>query len=74
MNPLLTNGGFEVVARARTDHGIQQLRVRLREELDLQPLRVGVARQAGEETDTGCDYEYTDWAQVDRYATRLSAI
>lgn len=32
-----------------------------------------IARQAGEGTDTSRDYEYTDWAQVRRYAERLHA-
>ena len=32
-----------------------------------------IARQAGQETDMRKDYEYTDWAQVDRYSDRLAA-
>ncbi|KAA3630643.1 MAG: protoporphyrinogen oxidase [Proteobacteria bacterium] len=31
-----------------------------------------IARQAGEGTDPSRDYEYTDWAQVERYARRLA--
>ena len=30
-----------------------------------------IARNAGEATDMSRDYEYTDWQQVERYATRL---
>lgn len=30
-----------------------------------------IARKAGEETDMSNDYEYTDWRQVEQYATRL---
>jgi menaquinone-dependent protoporphyrinogen oxidase len=31
-----------------------------------------IAKQAGEDTDTARDYEYTDWQQVAAYAMRLS--
>lgn len=31
-----------------------------------------IARQAGEDTDTAKDYEYTDWQQVERYADGLA--
>ncbi len=31
-----------------------------------------IARQAGEDTDTSRDYEYTDWDQVDAFARRLA--
>lgn len=41
--------------------------------LPLKWLMRRIARQAGEDTDTGRDYEYTDWSQVARYAARLSA-
>jgi len=30
-----------------------------------------IAKQAGEDTDTALDYEYTDWQQVEQYAMRL---
>ena len=30
-----------------------------------------IAKQAGEDTDTARDYEYTDWQQVEQYAMRL---
>ena len=30
-----------------------------------------IAKNAGEDTDTSRDYEYTDWQQVERYARRL---
>lgn len=30
-----------------------------------------IAKQAGERTNMGQDYEYTDWQQVERYAMRL---
>lgn len=30
-----------------------------------------IAKEAGEDTDTSRDYEYTDWEQVERYAQRL---
>ena len=30
-----------------------------------------IARKSGEDTDMSKDYEYTDWRQVERYATRL---
>jgi len=33
-----------------------------------------IARQAGEDTDTSRDYEYTDWNEVERYAARLADI
>ena len=39
--------------------------------LPLKWLMRRIARKAGEDTDTSRDYEYTDWAQVDRYASRL---
>lgn len=32
-----------------------------------------IARQAGEDTDMGRDYEYTNWAQVEQYAQRIAA-
>jgi len=31
-----------------------------------------IARQAGGDTDTSRDYEYTDWNQVEAYASRLT--
>ena len=30
-----------------------------------------IAKEAGEDTDTARDYEYTDWQQVEQYAMRL---
>lgn len=39
--------------------------------LPLKWLMRRIASKAGEDTDTSRDYEYTDWAQVDRYARRL---
>jgi menaquinone-dependent protoporphyrinogen oxidase len=30
-----------------------------------------IAKQAGGDTDTSRDYEYTDWGRVDDYARRL---
>ena len=39
--------------------------------LPLKWLMRRIARKAGEDTDTSRDYEYTDWAQVDRYARKL---
>lgn len=41
--------------------------------LPLKWLMQRIARKAGEDTDTSRDYEYTDWAQVDRYARILLA-
>jgi menaquinone-dependent protoporphyrinogen oxidase len=33
-----------------------------------------IASEAGEETETSRDYEYTDWEQVERYAARLATL
>jgi menaquinone-dependent protoporphyrinogen oxidase len=39
--------------------------------LPLRWLMRRIAKQAGGDTDTSRDYEYTDWEQVDGYARRL---
>jgi menaquinone-dependent protoporphyrinogen oxidase len=36
-------------------------------------LMKGIARKAGEDTDTSRDYEYTDWEQVRQYAQMLAS-
>lgn len=40
--------------------------------LPLKWLMRRISRKSGGDTDTSRDYEYTDWAQVERYAERLT--
>lgn len=42
--------------------------------LPLKWLMRRIARQAGGDTDTSRDYEYTDWRQVEHYARRLASL
>jgi menaquinone-dependent protoporphyrinogen oxidase len=42
--------------------------------LPLKWLMRRIASEAGEETETSRDYEYTDWEQVERYAARLATL
>lgn len=42
--------------------------------LPLKWIMKSIARQAGQETDTSKDYEYTDWKQVKQYAEKLMNI
>lgn len=42
--------------------------------LPLKWLMRRIAAEAGEETETSRDYEFTDWEQVERYAERLATL